>query len=59
MDLSIRGEQRTITVENGEKELKYKIKINDNDENRLIITAYNVDGIASDTVKKMADKTNQ
>ena len=59
VDLSIRGEQRTITVENGEKELKYKIKINDNDENRLIITAYNVDGIASDTVKKMADKTNQ
>ncbi len=58
VELNIRGEERNITVENGEKELKYKIKINDNDENRLIITAYNVDGIASDTIKRMADKTN-
>lgn len=58
VELNIREEQRTITAENGEKELKYKIKINDNDENRLIITAYNVDGIASDTIKRMADKTN-
>ena len=58
VELNIRGEEKNITVENGEKELKYKIKINDNDENKLIITAYNVDGIASDTVKKMADKTN-
>ncbi len=58
VDLNIRGEQRTITVEDGKKELKYKLKINDNDENRLEITAYNVDGIASDTVKKMANKTN-
>ena len=58
VDLNIRGEQKTITVENGEKELKYKIKLNDNDENRLEVTAYNVDGMPSDTMRKKADKTN-
>ena len=52
----MRGEQRTITVENGEKELKYKLQLNEGDENRLEITAYNVDGIASDTRKVMAAK---
>ena len=56
VDLNIRGEQRTITVENGEKELKYKLQLNEGDENRLEITAYNVDGIASDTRKVMAAK---
>lgn len=58
VDLNIRGEERTITVDDGKTELKYKIKLNDNDENRLEITAYNVDGINSDTVRKKADKTN-
>ncbi len=59
VDLNIRGEARTITVEDGKKELKYKIKLNDNDENRLEITAYNVDGIASDTIRRTANKTNR
>ena len=58
VDLNIRGEERTITVDDGKKELKYKIKLEDNNQNRLEITAYNVDGIVSDTVRKMADKTN-
>lgn len=58
VDLNIRGEAKTITVEDGKKELKYKIKLEDNNQNRLEITAYNVDGIVSDTVRKMADKTN-
>ena len=56
VELNIRGEQRTITVENGEKELKYKLQLNEGDENRLEITAYNVDGIASDTRKVKAAK---
>ena len=56
VELNIRGEERTITVENGEKELKYKLQLNEGDENRLEITAYNVDGIASDTRKVMAAK---
>ena len=56
VDLTLRGEQRTITVENGEKELKYKLKLNAGDENRLEITAYNVDGIASDTRRVSAPK---
>lgn len=59
VDLNIRGEAKTITVEDGKKELKYKIKLEDNNQNRLEITAYNVDGIVSDTVRKMADKTNR
>lgn len=58
VDFNIRGEARTITVEDGKTELKYKIKINDNDQNKLEITAYNVDGIASETIRRMADKTN-
>lgn len=56
IEVIIRGEERTIEVENAEKELKYKIGLNDGDENRLEITAYNVDGIASDTTKVMAAK---
>lgn len=56
VELNLRGEQRTITVENGEKELKYKLKLNEGDENRLEITAYNVDGIASDTRRVSAPK---
>ena len=56
VELNIRGEQRTITVENEEKELKYKLQLNEGDENRLEITAYNVDGIASDTRKVKAAK---
>lgn len=56
VELNIRGEERTITVENGEKELKYKLQLNEGDENRLEITAYNVDGIASDTRKVSAQK---
>jgi len=56
VELNIRGEQRTITVENGEKELKYRLQLNEGDENRLEITAYNVDGIASDTRKVRAVK---
>lgn len=56
VEFTIRGEERTVTVENGETELKYKLKLNDGDENRLEITAYNVDGIASDTQKVSASK---
>lgn len=56
VELNIRGEERTITVENGEKEVKYKLQLNEGDENRLEITAYNVDGIASDTRKVSAQK---
>ena len=56
VELNLRGEQRTITVENGEKELKYKLPLNAGDENRLEITAYNVDGIASDTRRVSAPK---
>lgn len=56
VELNFRGEQRTITVENGEKELKYKLQLNEGDENRLEITAYNVDGIASDTRRVSAAK---
>lgn len=54
--LNFRGEQRTITVENGEKEVKYKLQLSAGDENRLEITAYNVDGIASDTRRVSAPK---
>ena len=56
VDFVIRGEERTVTVENGEKELKYKLALNEGDENRLEITAYNVDGIASDTQRVRAVK---
>ena len=56
VDLNFRGEQRTITVENGEKEVKYKLQLSAGDENRLEITAYNVDGIASDTRRVSAPK---
>ena len=56
VDINIRGEQRSITVENGEKELKYKLQLSAGNENRLEITAYNVDGIASETRKVMAPK---
>ena len=56
VEFTIRGEEKTVTVENGETELKYKLKLNDGDENRLEITAYNVDGIASDTQKVSASK---
>lgn len=55
IDVIIRGEERTIES-NGEKELKYKIGLNEGDENRLEITAYNADGIASDTMKVRAAK---
>ena len=56
VDVVIRGETKTVTVENGKKELKYKIKLNTGDENKLEITAYNTDGIASDTIRKKAKK---
>ena len=56
VEFTIRGEQKTIEVENGETELKYKLKLNEGDTNRLEITAYNVDGIASDTQKVSASK---
>lgn len=56
VELNFRGEERTITVEDGKTELKYKLQLNEGDENRLEITAYNVDGIASDTRKVMAAK---
>lgn len=58
VDLTIRGEQKTIKVEDGKSELKYKVPLNNGDENKLEIIAYNVDGISSDTIKKMANKTN-
>ena len=56
VDLIFRGEERSITIEDGKKEVKYKLQLNAGDENRLEITAYNVDGIASDTRKVMAPK---
>ena len=56
VDFNIRGEAKTITVDDGKKELKYKLQLENGDENRLEITAYNVDGIASDTRKVRAPK---
>lgn len=56
VELNIRGEEKTITVEGGKTELKYKLQLNEGDENRLEITAYNVDGIASDTRRVSAQK---
>ncbi len=56
VELNFRGEEKTITVEDGRKELKYKLPLNKGDENRLEITAYNVDGIASDTRRVKAQK---
>ncbi len=58
VDFVIRGEEKTVNVEDGKTELKYRVKLNDNDENRLEVTAYNVDGVASDTVKRAANKTS-
>ena len=56
VDINLRGEERTITVEDGKKEVKYKLQLNNGDENRLEITAYNVDGIASETRRVSAPK---
>lgn len=56
VDVIIRGKTIPVTVEEGKTELKYKIGLNNGDENKLEITAYNTDGIASDTVKKKAKK---
>lgn len=56
VNINLRGEERTITVEDGKKEVKYKLQLNNGDENRLEITAYNVDGIASDTRRVSAPK---
>lgn len=56
VDIIFRGEERTITIENGETEVRYRFALAEGDENRLEITAYNVDGIASDTRKVSAPK---
>ncbi len=56
VEFTIRGESKTVAVENAETELKYRLKLNEGDENRLEITAYNIDGIASDTQKVSARK---
>ena len=45
-----------IAVEDNATEVKYRFPLIENDENILEITAYNVDGIASDTRKIKANK---
>ncbi len=56
VDFVIRGEERTVTVEDGKTELKYRLGLKEGNDNVLEITAYNVDGIASDTKKVKASK---
>ena len=56
VDFNIRGENKTITVDDHKTELKYKLKLQNGDENRLEITAYNVDGIQSDVKRVKATK---
>lgn len=56
VDFLIRGEEKTVTVEDGKTELKYKLGLKEGNDNVLEITAYNVDGIASDTKKVKASK---
>lgn len=56
VDINIRGEENAINVEDGKKELKYKLQLIDDNENKLEITAYNLDGIASDTRQVKAPK---
>ncbi len=56
VDIVFRGEERSITVEEGKTEVKYRLPLAEGDENRLEITAYNIDGIASDTRKVSAPK---
>lgn len=56
VELNLRGEERTIEVEDSKKEVKYKLPLITGNQNRLEITAYNVDGIASDTRKVQAQK---
>ncbi len=56
VELTFRDEERTIEIEDGQTEVKYKLQLNEDDENKLEITAYNIDGIASDTKKVKAQK---
>lgn len=56
VDFVIRGEEKTITVEEKDTELKYRIQLMEGDENRLEITAYNIQGVASETVRVKAEK---
>lgn len=56
VEVTLRGESRTVTVEDNATEVKYRFPLIENDENILEITAYNVDGIASDTRKIKANK---
>lgn len=56
VDFVIRGEEKTVTVEDGKTELKYKLALKEGNENILEITAYNVDDIVSDTKKVKASK---
>ena len=56
VDFNIRGENKTITVDDHKTELKNKLKLQNGDENRLEITAYNVDGIQSDVKRVKATK---
>ena len=56
VEVTLRGETKTVTVEDNATEVKYRFPLIENDENILEITAYNVDGIASDTRKIKANK---
>ena len=56
VEVTLRGESRTVTVEDNATEVKYRFPLIENDENILEITSYNVDGIASDTRKVRANK---
>ena len=56
VEVTLRGETKTVTVEDNATEVKYRFPLIENDENMLEITAYNVDGIASDTKKVRANK---
>ena len=56
IELTFRGEQNTVTIEGNPQEAKYKLPLTTGDDNRLEITAYNIDGIASDTSRVSARK---
>lgn len=50
-DFIINGETKTVQADNGQTEMKIRIPIPEGQESTIEITAYNVDGIASDTFK--------
>ena len=55
IEFTFNGEEHEITVDDASKELKYKLTLTSG-ENRLEMTAYNVDGVASETLRVSASK---